>query len=490
MGGSGGTGVANPRSERRERGETGGGEAAGRRPRPDSSVARSQWGETMSSERLSGQAQSSMPTADTGVELPVDIIESIRDGSNSLDEPPLPGHGDAYGPDDDQPTCGDDHTTRVCDNCGDDHQVASSCDRWECPRCYKRAVLKAGIRTTAKLAHYRDKYARGDELRFHRVIVSPPDDFSTVADDPLDRLYDAVGDLLEQGAGYHGGILIPHPYRHADEANLDPDADDRDLALVGGDDDQGIWKHTLPDWADDHTPSWSETRDKLSHEPHFHCYIVSESMWLPTEQIYDETGWFIRRLEPYEDNNVSCYGVEDLARSVMYALSHCGDYDNRDHYRFFGAIANESASDAQETRMSYICRDYADHVLGLPASSVTCQRDVSDVPVSPVVSDESGGSSESPQEGGQSAEAGSTSGGPGSGGSRFDSSGGGSDSSGGGSAPDDAAVGDDYAPCNGRLVHYRQIPDLLDAHEDDWPAEIKQNLRDLYEDLTGEPPPD
>lgn len=412
---------------------------------------------------ISEQAQSSASTADIGdIQTAVEIIKSIRTGENTLHQPPLPGHGDPYLPEDDNPTCGDDHEHRVCDNCGEDHKIASSCDRWVCPRCYKRAVLKAAIRTTAKLLHYRDKYSPdSDDLKFHRVIISPPqdEDFSTVAD-PLDRFYEVAGDLLEQGGGYHGGVRIPHPYRHADEPDLGPDADDRELALVGGDDDQGIWKHTLPNWSDDHTPTWSETRQKLSHEPHMHCYIVAESFWLPTKEIYEETGWFIRRLEPYEgeDNHVSCYNADHLVRSVMYALSHCGDYEGRDHYRFFGAISNESASDAQEQRASKICREYANHILGLPTSSVSCRRDLSD--------EEIDGSSTA--------------------GSSFSSS---SES---GSGSESSTTGDDesdYEPCNGRLVHIRQVPDLLEKNEEEWSDSTKDHLCDLYEDIVGVPPP-
>lgn len=404
---------------------------------------------------LSQQAKSSVSTADIGeINTAVEIIQSFRRGDNSLHKPPLPGHGDAYGPEHEQPTCGDDHEWRVCDNCGEDHRIASSCDRWECPRCYKRAVLKAAIRVVAKLLHYRDKYAESDELRFHRVIISPPqdEDFSTVAD-PLDKFYDVTRDLLLQGGGYHGGVRIPHPYRHADEPEMSANPDDRELALVGGDDDQGIWKHTLPDWADDHTPSWSETERKLSHEPHMHCYIIAESFWLPTKKIYEETGWFIRRLEPYENNDVSCYNADDLTRSVMYALSHCGDYDGYDNYRLFGAVANEPASDSQEYRASKICREYANHILGLPTSSVTCQRDLSDEDI--------------------------------------ESSGGGSSGDGDGSGSDSSTDVDEYEydPCNGRLVHILQVPDLLDKKQEEWPADILARLETLYEDVVGEPPP-
>jgi len=414
----------------------------------------------MSAELMSDSAKSSMRTSASKWD-PVDIIESFRRGSNALPEPPLPGHGSPYTEEDERPTCGEDVTTKVCDNCGSHHSIEATCDRWGCPRCYKRAVLKAGERVVSKLANYRDRYARGDELKFHRVVMVPPpdEDFSTVAD-PLSKFYDVCGDLLEAGGGHHGGVRIPHPYRHADEPEFDPDddLDDRDLALIGGEDDQGIWKYTLPDWDDGHTPSWGETRQKLSHEPHMHCYIVSESFWLPTEEIYEETGWFIRRLEPYgdEDNHVSCFGIEDLARSVMYALSHCGDYDG-DHYRFHGALANEPASESQKRRASRVCRSYANHVLGLNTGSVTCEVDVSeDAEVVP---------------------------------ERVSRSGGGSGSSSSSSDESGGDTGSERMPCGGRLRHWRAIPELLEKR--DWPSSIEERLRKVYEDEAGEPvPPD
>lgn len=412
---------------------------------------------------MSDAANSSLRTSSSKWD-PVDIIESVRRGDHRLPEPPLPGHGDPYTEADERPTCGEDATTRVCDNCGSHHSIEATCDRWECPRCYKRAVLKAGERSVAKLANYRDKYARGDELKFHRVVIVPPpdEDFSTVAADPLDKFYEVCGDLLEAGSGHHGGVRIPHPYRHADEPEFDPDdddLDDRDLALIGGDDDQGVWKHTLPDWEGGHTPSWEETRAKLSHEPHMHCYIVSESFWLPTTEIYEETGWFIRRLEPYgdEDNHVSCFDIEDLARSVMYALSHCGDYEG-DHYRFFGSLANEPASESQKRRASRVCRSYADHVLGLNTGSVSCERDVATLDVSPERVAPSG------------------------------------DGSGSGVSSTDTESEDEdgvqRTPCGGRLRHWRAIPDLIEKR--DWPQQVEARLRRVYEEEGGEPvpPPD
>lgn len=408
--------------------------------------------ESREREPLSEAAKSSMKTSSIGAtEDAVALINRIRPGSNTLVEPDLPGHGDLYTEADERPACGVATEVRVCGSCGEDHEIGATCDRWECPRCYKRAVLKATIRVTAKFAHYRDKYARGDELRFHRVIIVPPPEgeFSTTAD-PLDRFYKGSGDLLEAGGGYHGGVRIPHPYRHADEPAVRPDTDDRRLALVGGgdeDDEQGIWKHTLPDWSSDHIPDWAETQAKLSHEPHMHCYLVSESFWLPTPEIYEETGWVVKRLEPYDDeeNHVSCFDVNDLGRSVMYALSHAGMYDG-DKYRYFGALTNEPATVSQKQRMSRICRNYANHVLGLPTSSGMCSVDVSHA------SDDAAAVA-----------------GRGGGGSRASSD-----------ATD--ASGNGYEPCGGYFVHPRQVPTLIEKHADDWPEERIDRLRRKFGD--------
>jgi hypothetical protein len=429
----------------------------------------------MSGAPFSDQAKSSTPKADMGgvcgvVQDAVDLIKSVREGENEMPEPPLVGHGERYGPDDDHDTCGEDHEWRVCDNCGTDHKIGSCCDRWECPRCYKRAVLQAAISIVAKLVNYRDKYSPdSNDLKLHRVIIVPPvdEDFSTVAD-PLDKFYDVCGDLLVEGGEYHGGVRIPHPYRHDDEFEAGPDADDRDLALVGGgpeDDDRGLWKQTTPDWEDDHTPDWSDTREKLVHEPHMHCYVVASQFSLPTAEIYEETGWFIRRLEPYEsqfedsENHVSCYDVEDLVRSVMYALSHTGDYSGRDHYRFFGATANEPASESQKARVSSIARQWCEHIIGLPTSSVQCERNVADEDIAPDPA-----SSTSLEESSTTSE-------------EFDESDG----------------GDEYMACGGSLVSARQIPDLIEGN--DWSADTEQRLKVVYAEATGKvldnpPPPD
>jgi hypothetical protein len=186
--------------------------------------------------------------------------------------------------------------------------------------------------------------------------------------------------------------------------------------------------------------------------------MVSENVHLPTERIYEETGWFIRRLEPYgdEDNHVSCFDEEDLARSVMYALSHAGDYD-ADHYRFFGSLSNEPASEDQERRASSVCRSYCHHILGMPSSSVSCEKDVSE-------DDET-----EPDRTGIS-------------------SGAGSGSSSASTAESTESEDADYMPCGGRLRHIQQLPDILDKR--DWPDDVVSKLKLKYEQATGEPPPD
>jgi hypothetical protein len=318
--------------------------------------------------------------------------------------------------------------------------------------------LKGGIRATAKLAHYRDKYSPdSNDLKTHRVVMIPPvdRDWSTVAE-PVDKLYDTASDLLTYAAGGHGGMMTLHPYRHADEPDFDDiddldEVSDSDLALIDSQDDRGVWKHTLPDWDDGHTPDWEETRARLVFEPHLHCYVVSEYFFLDTARIYEETGWIIVRLEPYEGNSVSCYGIEDLSRSVMYALSHSAHIEDRDHFRYYGAIANESASEAQKRRASRVCRSYSGHVLGLSESGVTCKRDVSDDDETSAQKVVSGGGTGS------------------------------ADSS------DDDDANAERTPCGGRLRHWKQIPDLIEKR--DWPDEVVNELEELYEELSAEPPP-
>jgi len=324
----------------------------------------------------SEQALSSLRSSgDTkATEGAIDAIEMIRSGDQSFPEPELPGHGDVYTEDDDRPACGRDKEPMFCKEHGHLHEKGATCTRWDCPRCYKAAVYDRSKRCTARLAHYRDKYSDDDgggtPLYLHRVIISPPDDFSTVAD-PLDRFYQACAELLDLG-GAEGGVVMPHPYRHEDEDALDGDLDevnDTALALIDSEDSRGVWPETLPDWEEDYTPDWETTQGVLSNELHAHCYVVAPRIHLPTAQIYDETGWFIRRLEPYEDNNVSVYNVPDLARSMQYALSHVGNFESQKNYRYFGSVANETPTERQKRRASEICRDIAhvgDDVQGGP----------------------------------------------------------------------------------------------------------------------------
>lgn len=346
----------------------------------------------MTLQNLSEAAQSALRDSNSRPRDALEAIEKARPGPNTMSTAPLPGHGDVYGVDNDEgkPACGIDTRTFFCSEHGHSHEKAATCERWECPRCWKARALSAGSDSSAKLIHFRDKYCKSkkdvskgtDVKKFHRVIISPPSDWSTSASDARDRALNVCKDVLDAG-GADGGVIIPHLYRHADEPDLDFDdwddrPDDALLALTANEDSRGVWPETLPDWANGRTPSWSDTEKLLVHEPHFHCYVVADHIWLPTEQIYEETGWFIRRLEPYEKGSASCYSASDLARSITYAMSHLSNFEGTPNYRYFGAVANEAASEAQKRRASRLCRRHAPKLLGLPQFSVSCSDRLED----------------------------------------------------------------------------------------------------------------
>jgi len=279
---------------------------------------------------------------------------------------------------------------------------------------------------------------RRDKPHLHRIIISPPEDFSTSAENAIDRLIEAGKDILTKGSIGHGcgGAIIPHLYRSADDSD---------------DDDTGFWKEVLPDGANGFTPDWSETRNKLSLEPHLHCYIVTDKFWLDTDTIEELTGWTIRRLEPYNGKDHSISKISHLVRSVQYALSHSAVRDG-DMYRYFGRTANISAGSQTEAWVDKLARRQAPKILGLPSQSLSCNNEVED------------GEEES----------------------WYDYS--------GGSSEDDSSVGskadDEHTRCGGRLLHIRELDRFLG--DNGWSESKEEKLRELkewYFEQSG-PPPD
>lgn len=400
---------------------------------------------------MSSLSRTRTSEAGENYESVIETIERIRNGSNRPSDYPLPGHGESYGEEDDQPTCGKKEEPRFCPNCGDWHVAGNACGRWSCNRCWKRACLKRSVSVASKIVEHRQLVGaernqdnesspdRPEKPHLHRIIISPPEDFSTSAEKPINRLIEAGKDILTHGSkgDESGGAIIPHLYRSAGDSD---------------DDDRGFWKEILPDGANGFTPNWSETRDKLSLEPHLHCYIVADKFWLDTDTIQNETDWTIRRIEPNDDNSHSVDNQGVLVRSVQYALSHSAVRDG-DMYRYFGRTANISAGEQTEAWIDKLARQRAPKILGLPSQSLSCDNEVED------------GEEESWYDFGDS-----------DGDSKNDSS---------------AGAGDDeYTTCGGRLLHIRELDRFLG--DNDWSESKEEELRELkrwYFNQSG-PPPD
>jgi hypothetical protein len=373
----------------------------------------------------------------------INLIESIRDGSNRPTDYPLPGHGDIRT---DEYTCGDKSEPRFCPSCGHHHMCGKTCGRWECPRCWKRACLKRAVSICSKITEHRGLVEaerdsqdgsspdKPDKPHAHRIIISPPHDFSTTAENPIEKLVDAGKSLLKKG-GLTGGVIVPHLYRSDDESNHD---------------DMGFWKSVLPDYKDDFTPDWSETREELSLEPHLHCYGVGDKFWLDTKTIEEQTDWNIERIEPYgsDDNHRSFKSTSHLVRSVMYALSHA-PVSSGNMYRYFGRTANISAGEQMEAYIDRLSRNHAPKLLNL-SDGISCETEVDEDDAENWFSESSGDESSSGQ--GESS--------------------------------------DGKVKCGGRLLHIRNLDRFIG--DNDWSEKTEQNLlelKDWYFSDSGEPPP-
>jgi hypothetical protein len=278
--------------------------------------------------------------------------EAAGDGERFTEELPelqLPGH------DDRREDCGED-IPRFCSDCGSTSSVGRTCYRSGCPRCWKGWDRRQSTTIASKLeALRRYKEAGGDGWqgwKFHHLALSPPEGFTMDSEEPLQRAFDLLKEVLSELSAATG-VLFYHPYRGEDG------------------DDRGFWKNVLPNGEE--TP-WRETREDLSHAPHFHAVVLAKH--IPTQHVTGsverETGWVINRITKSEDSDVSIYDKYDLARVVTYCLSHTGLTESRAAYRYYGEVANFTADDGIEREMDAAVRSVASRTLGLPYDSLTC----------------------------------------------------------------------------------------------------------------------
>jgi hypothetical protein len=289
-------------------------------------------------------------------------FEQVEGGTDEryTDELPaleLPGHGDRYDEDDEDIPCGD-PIPRFCSDCGATHEVGRTCYRSRCPRCWKGWDRRRAITMTSKLEglrRYREAAGEGWQgWKFHHLAISPPEGYALNSDRPLHRTFQLIYDVLEE-LGAATGYVFYHPYRGEDG------------------DDRGFWKSLLPDGE---SVDMEDTREQLSHQPHFHAVVVSKhvSGGFSTKHVEERTGWVVERITKGDDSDVSIYNEYDLARVCTYCLSHTGLGENRAAYRPFGEVANFTATPAIENKMDAAVRSVAPNTLGLRYDSLACQE--------------------------------------------------------------------------------------------------------------------
>lgn len=270
-----------------------------------------------------------------------------------LPELPLPGSGGRTD------SCGDDfQIPRACADCGNVTHVGRTCYRSRCPRCWKGWDRRRSTTVTSKmeaLRRYRESKTDGwDGWKFHHLVLSPPDGYKLNSDDPLQRTFDLLKEVLGE-IGVDTGYLFYHPFRG-------PDNDDR-----------GFWKSVLPEGEYTGRAAMKEEND-LQHSPHFHAVVLSQ--YVDTEHVVgaveEATGWTIHRITKGEDSDVSLYNDYDLARSVTYCMSHTGIGEDRVAYRPFGEVANFTANENIERLMDARVRSVGVNTLGLDYSSEAC----------------------------------------------------------------------------------------------------------------------
>lgn len=270
--------------------------------------------------------------------------------TDKLPEMEIPGFGE-LGDD-----CGDD-IPRFCADCGHTQSVGRTCYGWECPRCWKGADRKRSATATAKLEALR-RYKETSEgpgwrgYKFHHLTLSPPEGFALDSEEPLDRTFDLLKEVLAE-LGAETGMLVYHPFRGEDG------------------DDRGFWKNVLPDGE---PQDWEPTRDDLTHSPHFHAVVLAKHIdgGHVTKALEEQTGWVIERITKGDDSNVSIYDLHDLARVVTYCLSHAGVIDGSNQYRYYGELHNFGANPNIERQADAAVRAVATNTLGLAYDSVAC----------------------------------------------------------------------------------------------------------------------
>lgn len=271
--------------------------------------------------------------------------------------------------------CGIISRIAVCDNCGTKIPLRASCYQPLCPSCWHKWRYRRAKGYLTKLEGFR-RYVyvnRGRNwkfAKFHHVVVSPPPNLEYAllaeAKTPVkvrffNKLVREAKNIAERVGFLNGGLMIFHPYRlkwSCPECGewFKPDELKEHLSKVHLKDEEEIKEIIRKIRVQDDDPvnegrRWREILKKKSwgdyvyFSPHFHVFGVTNSIdGLVCKKVYERTGWVVHRVTK-PNSNISLRNLEDLARSLLYCLSHAGILiDDRGKIvrtiRWFGEIAH------------------------------------------------------------------------------------------------------------------------------------------------------
>jgi len=273
--------------------------------------------------------------------------------------------------------CGKITSLGVCPKCGHRMFLRSSCYQPLCPSCWHKWRFRRAKTYLIKLEGFR-RYIyvrRGRNWRvakFHHVVLSPPQNLEyrlqvEAKTSEKKRVFDKLVDEAKEIAKYvgflDGGLLIFHPFRlkwQCPECNqwFKPDELKDHLSKVHLKDEDDIKEIIRKIREQDNDPvnegrRWREILNKEDWEnyvyfsPHFHVFGVATTIdGLVCKRAYDKFGWVVHRVTKGK-SKVSIGNLEDLARSLLYCLSHVGilldETSKRGKLktiRWFGAIFN------------------------------------------------------------------------------------------------------------------------------------------------------
>jgi len=289
-----------------------------------------------------------------------DITEQGSDGY--LDPGILPGFGEEY---DD---CGDE-IPHFCTECGATMDLGRTCYRSVCPRCAPMWDVERAEVKTARLqsvAKYMSS-TLGCPVYKHHVVISPPDDWFLACDDPLDRTFEVVKQILKLMNAE--GIICYHGWTGADG------------------DDRGEW----PDRVFNDRNWEGDVRAELKPNPHFHCIVASPFIagGEITRRVEDRTGWTIERVAD-DDTGRSLDDMYAVARALTYSISHTSimvnpDGDNQAQIRTFGErwhggkdTRQASVYDNVRRKAEYEVRKVAPTTLGIAPNTLRCEQPIPD----------------------------------------------------------------------------------------------------------------